>query len=82
VFSLAPSVLSRGFIKTAIRIAEAVWLPIYGESIYKEKPFVASYKNGIWTVAGTLSKKYMFGGTAEIDIQRSDGKILRVIHGK
>ena len=26
---------------TAIKIAEAVWLPIYGNSIYEKKPFVA-----------------------------------------
>lgn len=31
--------------ETAIRIAEAVWLQIYGEDIYKEKPFVATLKD-------------------------------------
>jgi len=67
---------------TAIRIAISVWLPIYGDNIYNEKPFVAVLKDGIWKVNGSLPKKFTIGGVAEIWIQKKDGKILRVIHGK
>ena len=71
---------------TAIKIAEAVWLPIYGKKIYTELPFKAILVNdSIWTVAGTLpksSKKIVIGGTAYIEIRKSDCKILKVIHGK
>ena len=73
-----------GFVQdeeTAKKIAEAVWLPIYGKGIEKEEPFVAVLNNGVWTVRGTLPKNYM-GGVAEIQISKDDGKILRVIHGK
>jgi len=67
--------------KTAVRIAEAVWLSIYGERIYREKPFIAELRNGVWTVTGTIPEKSI-GGVAEIDIAKKNGRILRVIHGK
>ena len=69
--------------KTAIRIAVAVWSPIYGEAkIQKEKPFHASLTKGIWTVEGSLPGRYVTGGVAEADISKQDGRILRISHGK
>ena len=68
--------------ETAKRIAEAVWIPIYGEKeIQSEKPFSAILKNGIWTISGHLPEGYD-GGVAVIDISKDDGKIFRVSHGK
>ena len=67
--------------ETAIKIAIAVWLPIYGDRIYDEKPFHAELKNGIWFVYGTLKSGYK-GGVAEAKIRKIDGLILEVIHGK
>ena len=68
--------------QTAMKIAEAVWSPIYGEeNIKSEKPFVASLKNGVWTVHGSLPKGWV-GGVAEAEISKSDGRILRVSHGQ
>ena len=68
--------------ETAIKIALAVWAPIYGaDKIEKEKHFQATLSNGIWTVTGTLPTG-MVGGVAEIDIAKDDARILRVIHGK
>lgn len=65
---------------TAIKIAEAIWLPIYGEKIYKEKPFIATLKDStIWVVRGTLNSNSK-GGTAYIEIQKKDCKILKVTH--
>jgi hypothetical protein len=67
--------------ETAIKIAEAIWLPIYGEQIYSETPFVATLMDStIWIVKGTLHTA--LGGVAYIEIQKSDCKILRVTHGK
>ena len=67
---------------TAIKIAEAVWLPIYGERIYDRKPFVASLvDNSIWVVQGTL-KPGKLGGVPYAEIQKIDGKILRISHTK
>jgi hypothetical protein len=69
--------------KTAIRIAEAVLFPIYGEDkIKQERPFTATLNNGIWTVIGSLPKPYTSGGTAIAKISKKDGRIIGVIHEK
>lgn len=69
--------------ETAIRIAEAVFYPIYGEEKIKEqRPFKATLNNDVWTVEGTLPKKYIRGGTAIAEISKKDGRIIRVSHGK
>lgn len=67
--------------EVAVKIAEAIWLPIYGEKILKYKPYKATLKDKkVWIVTGTLSKG--LGGTPYIEIQKSDCKILVVTHGK
>ncbi|WP_375417235.1 YbbC/YhhH family protein [uncultured Hymenobacter sp.] len=67
---------------TAIRIAEAVWLPIYGKRVLDEKPFQARLINKeVWVVEGTLAKG-LEGGVAYIEISRRDGRVLEVTHGK
>jgi hypothetical protein len=67
---------------TAIRIAEAIWIPIYGgQQIENEKPFHAKLNRGVWTVEGSLPAG-MDGGVAVAEISKSDGRIIRVSHGK
>ncbi|PTS99418.1 hypothetical protein DBR27_13580 [Flavobacterium sp. HMWF030] len=71
--------------QTAIKIAEAIWLPLYGNKIYNEKPFVAELSaSGVWIVKGTLKDLDLGakGGVAYIEIQKSDCKILKIYHGK
>jgi len=68
---------------TAIRIAVAVWEPIYGaDQIAGEKPYKATLADGVWTVTGSLPEHMNRGGVAELDVEKGDGRILRVIHGK
>ena len=68
--------------ETAIKIATAVWAPIYGkEKIEKEKPYKATLKDGIWYVSGSLPEGWI-GGVAEAEIAKDDGKIIRISHGK
>jgi hypothetical protein len=68
---------------TASRIAEAVWIPIYGEAnIGAQKPFKATLTGDVWTVSGRELPPGSRGGVAEADISKRDGRILRVIHGK
>jgi hypothetical protein len=54
VLSIQPK---NGFVPddtTAIRIAEAVWYPIYGTpQISGKRPFYAHLSRGVWTVTGT-----------------------------
>jgi beta-lactamase class A len=69
--------------KTAIAIAVAAWIPIYGkEMIEKEKPYKATLKDGVWTVTGSLPKPDMLGGTALAQISQQTGCILKIIHYK
>jgi hypothetical protein len=71
---------------TAIKIAEAVLVPIYGEKVIsEEKPLKAVLKDGVWIVEGTLhcpGGHSCKGGVAIIEISKDDDKILRVSHGK
>lgn len=68
--------------ETAIKIAEAIWYPIYGDAIEESRPFEATYieKEKAWSVRGYLPEN-MVGGVPEILIRKQDGKILYVNHG-
>jgi hypothetical protein len=68
--------------ETAIRIALAVWEPIYGKKlIAAEKPYRAALNDGVWRVEGSL-REGSIGGVARADISATDGTILRVTHGQ
>jgi hypothetical protein len=68
--------------EVAIKIAVAVWEPIYGDDkIAKEKPYKTTLEDGVWTIMGSLPEGAK-GGVALAEISKSDGRILRVIHGK
>jgi hypothetical protein len=66
--------------KTAISIAVAVWVPMYGaKQIESEKPYNATLKDGVWNVTSTLPRgKYV--AMSEADISQDNGCILRVNH--
>lgn len=65
---------------TAIRIAEAVLIPIYGASVIDDqRPLAATLHAGIWTVTGTLMPNQV-GGVAIVEISRESGCIQRVSH--
>jgi hypothetical protein len=78
----------RGFVPdsaTAVRIAVAVWIPLYGESEIKaQQPFVATLKDSVWTVTATphattyllLAGRLIEGGTPLAKIAQSDARIL------
>ena len=68
--------------ETAIKVAVAVWEPLYGkQNIASERPYRVTLRGGIWHVTGSLPPLTP-GGVAEADIRRSDGKVLRIMHGK
>lgn len=78
--------------RTAIAIAEAVLIPVYGkEHIEGERPFTATLKHDVWIIEGTLycpdGKGGMkttdcLGGVAVVRISKSDGCIRYMLHGK
>ncbi|MDR2479716.1 MAG: hypothetical protein LBD48_10460 [Treponema sp.] len=74
-----------GFIpdeKTAMRVVEAIWLPMYGKKILKKKPYKATLMDGkTWLVEGTIRRLFaMRGGTRFIEIDKYSGAILKAAH--
>jgi hypothetical protein len=68
--------------RTAIAVAEAVLVPIYGaEQIAHERPFHGVLRGDVWEVSGSLPRGWV-GGVALVRIDKEDGRILRVTHGK
>jgi hypothetical protein len=70
---------------TAVRIAIAVWMPVYREqSVMAEQPFVATLQDNVWTVTGTMRPAdtagsrdaVRTGGTFLAKIAKRDGRIL------
>jgi hypothetical protein len=72
----------------AAAIAEIVAKGIYGsDAIEKQKPLIVSQKASIWYIRGSTSKPKMgkamvLGGNVEVEISKSDGRIIRVSHSK
>jgi len=73
-----------GSAREARKNAEKVWIEIYGDRVKKQKPYIVEFDeaNQVWLVYGTLHGINMFGGTAGMLIQKYDGKVLAVWHGK
>ncbi|PTT00884.1 hypothetical protein DBR11_08760 [Pedobacter sp. HMWF019] len=76
--------VSQGYVPdstTAVQIAQILFVRVYGEKVLEKKPFVATLKNGnVWVVEGTLKEQK--GGVPHLEMQKSDGKIIYLIHGK
>jgi hypothetical protein len=70
--------------RAAVAIAKAILTPIYGEELRGEESFHATLKGGLWTVQGTLNcgGQSCKGGVAEIEIAKSDGRVILISHGK
>ena len=68
--------------KTAISIARAILIPIYGaKQIAAEEPLKATLKDDLWIVSGSL-RRGRAGGVAEAHIRKSDCQVVLVIHGR
>ncbi len=63
---------------TAMRIAEAVWLPVYGhETVNAQKPFTADLENDVWTVKGSPPANDAAGALTAL-ISKIDGRIIEL----
>jgi hypothetical protein len=77
---------NNGFVpdaKTAVAIARAILVPIYGrQTIASEEPLVAARRGDLWIVRGSLhcGAPACVGGTAEVKLSAKDGRILHVTH--
>jgi len=68
--------------ETAIKIAEAVWIPMFGEEyVYFRKPYKFYYIPILryWIISGTLPPN-LFGGVQQIVIKKGNGKILFIYY--
>src|SRR5205807_713016 len=74
--------------QTAVKIAEAVLIPVYGEKQVKsERPFTARLNHDVWTITGTLHcpgehggrNSLCVGGVAEVRIAKSNGHVLYML---
>ena len=64
--------------ETAMRIAEAVWIPLYGEDMVKQqRPLQADLTASVWTVRGSPPPEQA-AVTLVAFISRTDGRILKV----
>ncbi|NDV97301.1 hypothetical protein D0T84_20705 [Dysgonomonas sp. 521] len=72
--------------ETAKKIAEAIWIPIFGEThILEQRPYKVKLINDVWIVEGLIPEPYRYdpnvrGGGAYIEIRKKDCKILKVMH--
>lgn len=67
--------------ETAIKIAEAVWLPLFGKDVLQKRPFSAKLVDGVWIVTGSLPEG-MLGGVPRAEISKEDARILTVSHSQ
>jgi len=66
--------------QTAVAIATAVLIPIYGKAkIDAEKPWHTGLKDGVWTIVGTFNGKGA-GGEAIVQIDKKTGAVIFVTH--
>jgi NTF2 fold immunity protein of polymorphic toxin system component len=75
--------------ETAVKVAEAVLIPVYGEKqIINERPLKAALDGDVWTVTGTLHRSekspeaHCVGGTAVVHISKTSSQILFMMHYK
>ncbi len=66
---------------TAIKLAEATLVSIYGANVLKQRPWIVEENGKSIKIMGQLPSQAA-GGVAEIEIRRSDGKVMRCQHGK
>jgi hypothetical protein len=67
--------------ESAIQIAEIVLTRVYGKDVLNERPWQVSEVQNIFKIEGTLPMGYV-GGVAEIEIRRTNGAVVSIIHGQ
>lgn len=69
--------------QSAARVAEIYLTRTYGAPVIRgELPFKVRLDRGVWTIEGKDLPLGWEGGVAELQICRSNGLVLRVVHGK
>lgn len=68
--------------RTAVRIAEAILFPIYGEKqIRSQRPYKVKQRDGKWIIDGASPPAGFTGGSFHIVILQRDGRVVEIGHG-
>ena len=67
--------------ETAVKLAETTLVSIYGADVLRQKPWIVEENARSFKIMGRPTDR-MLGGVAEIEIRRSDGKVMRCEYGK
>jgi len=67
---------------TILKLAEIYLIEIYGDKILQQKPWIVTDNDDSYVINGRLPREFKVGGVAEIEIRKSDGKVIRYTHGK
>ena len=64
--------------ETAIRIAEAILFPVYGENTIRgQRPYQVTLKDGEWIVDGTVRPGFV-GRSFQIVILQRDARVVEI----
>ncbi|MDB5674599.1 MAG: hypothetical protein JWM65_1581 [Sphingomonas bacterium] len=67
----------------AMEIAKIYLIKFYGTKVMKDEvPLRVSLQGDVWHLTGRDLPRGNVGGVAEIDLCRSNGQVLRVVHGE
>lgn len=68
--------------KTAIKIAKAIWIPIYGKKVKKFKPYDAELiGDSLWIVTGNVPEGQK-GAQPRLELDARNCEVLHVSFGK
>ena len=65
----------------AARVAEQIFVDIYGKKVLSERPWRVTETNGCYFICGTLTKGFV-GGVAQLKLKKADGMVWVYLHGK
>ncbi|MBQ6341298.1 MAG: hypothetical protein IJI36_19340 [Kiritimatiellae bacterium] len=65
----------------AARMAEEIFVDIYGKGVLSERPWRVTDTNGCYFVRGTLPVGFL-GGVAQLKLEKADGMVWIYLHGK
>ncbi|MHB1156029.1 MAG: NTF2 fold immunity protein [Phycisphaerales bacterium] len=66
---------------SAVRIAEIIFVRVYGEQVLKEKPWQVTKTDRAFKIEGSLPDGH-HGGVASLQISRDNAEVMMVPHGK
>ena len=74
-----------GYLEKA-KVAERIFIKIYGEEVVKERPWRVAEKDGCYIVTGSMPQSgsgvIVLGGVAQLKLQKDDGRVWVFYHGK